>query len=297
VAAANTANNSSQKPLPKRPLGKTSLNVSIIGMGGIVIRDTEPDYACRIVADAIEKGVNYFDVAPLYGDAEFKLGPALKPFRKDVYIACKTGQRSYAGAAAELKESLRRLETDHFDVYQFHGLDDIEKDVKAALGKDGAIKAFVEAKKAGVIRNIGLSVHRPSAAIMAMNEFDFDTIMFPVNFRTHFNCNLESEVLASAKKRNMGVIGIKAIAGHKCSQGTMSASHPKCWYEPIDDAAIAELALNWALQQDISVTLPPGDENLFKLCLKLAPSCKKLTESQIEQLKKIASEAEAIFTG
>jgi len=297
VSAANTANNSSQKPLPKRPLGKTGLNVSIIGMGGIVVRDTEPDHARRIVADAIDKGVNYFDVAPLYGDAEIKLGPALKPFRKDVYLACKTGQRSYAAAAAELKESLKRLETDHFDVYQLHGLDDIEKDVKAALGKDGAIKAFVEAKKAGVIRNIGLSVHRPSAAIMAMNEFDFDTIMFPVNFRTHFSCNLESEVLAIAKKRNMGIIGIKAIAGQKCSQGAMSVSYPKCWYEPIDDPDTAELALNWALQQDISLTLPPGDESLFKLCLSLAQSCKKLTELEIEQLKKIASAAEPLFTG
>lgn len=266
-------------------------------MGGIVVRDTEPDHARRIVANAIDKGVNYFDVAPLYGDAEFKLGPALKLFRKDVYLACKTGQRSYADAAAELKESLRRLETDHFDVYQFHGLDDIEKDVKAIFGKDGAIKAFVEAKKAGVIRNIGLSVHRPSAAIMAMNEFDFDTIMFPVNFRTHFNSNLETEVLAEAKKRNMGIIGIKAIAGEKRPEGIAATSYQKCWYEPIDDPAVAELALNWTLQQDISVAIPPGEESLFRLCVSLAQNHKKLTESQMEQLKKIASEAEAIFAG
>lgn len=288
--------NSRQNPLPKRPLGKTGFNVSIIGMGGIVVMDQEPSHAGRIVSETIEKGVNYFDVAPSYGDAELKLGPALKPFRKDVYLACKTGQRTYSGALDELKKSLKNLQTDHFDVYQLHGLVDVEKDVKAALGKDGAIKAFVEAKKNGIIRNIGFSAHTPAAAITAMKEFEFDTIMFPVNFSIHFDSNLETEVLALAGRLNLGIIGIKAIARRKRPENAAKDSYQKCWYEPFDDPETVELALNWALSQNISLTLPAGEESLFRLCLKFAPHCKKLNETQLKRLETIASADEPIFT-
>ncbi|MFA6176712.1 MAG: aldo/keto reductase, partial [Phycisphaerae bacterium] len=150
MAVRNTSEDGRPNALPKRPLGKTGFNVSIIGMGGIVVMNETSDHAGQIVSDAVEKGVNYFDVAPSYGDAELKLGPALKPFRKDVYLACKTGNRTYSGAMEELEKSLKNLQTDYFDVYQLHGLIDVEKDVKAALAKDGAIKAFVEAKKNGI---------------------------------------------------------------------------------------------------------------------------------------------------
>jgi predicted aldo/keto reductase-like oxidoreductase len=290
----NTAN-TGKSSLPQRPLGKTGLKVSIIGMGGIVVMNAEPSHAGKVAAEAIDKGVNYFDVAPSYGDAELILGPALKPFRKDVYLACKTGQRSRSGAASELKQSLKHLETDHLDVYQLHGLVDVEKDVKTALGKDGAIKTFVEAKKAGVVRNIGFSAHSPAAAITAMKEFEFDTIMFPVNFCTHFNSGLETEVLALAKKQNMGIIGIKAIAKQKRRKSDIGVSYPKCWYEPFDDYQIVEPALSWALEQDISLTIPPGEESLFRLCLELAPHCRKLTESQLKNLEAISSAVEPIF--
>ena len=292
----NKSAHTGESSLPKRLLGKTGLKVSIIGMGGIVVMNESPAHCRQVIAEAIDKGVNYFDVAPSYGDAELKLGPALKPFRKGVHLACKTGQRSYSGAAAELKQSLKRLETDYLDVYQLHGLVDVEKDVKAALGSDGAIKAFVEAKKAGVIRNIGFSAHSPLVAITAMKEFEFDTIMFPVNFCIHFNSGLKTEVLALAKKLNMGIIGIKAVAKQKRQEKTNALSYPKCWYEPFDDPQIVELALYWTLSQDISLTIPAGEESLFRLSLKLAPHCKKLTEPQIKQLKAISSVVEPIFS-
>lgn len=90
--------------LPRRPYGRTGERLSIIGFGGIVVSGVEQEHADRVVAQAVEKGVNYFDVAPTYGDAEIKLGPALEPYRKDVFLACKTTQRTKEGAAAELKE-------------------------------------------------------------------------------------------------------------------------------------------------------------------------------------------------
>jgi predicted aldo/keto reductase-like oxidoreductase len=291
----NNTDKTGQSSLQKRVFGKTGLKVSIIGFGGIVVMGENPAHAGKVVAEAIEKGVNYFDVSPSYGDAELKLAPALKPFRKNVHLACKTGRRDSIGAAEELKQSLKHLETDYLDVYQLHGLVDVEKVVKPALGKNGAIKTFIEAKKAGVIRNIGFSAHSPAAAITAMKEFDFDTIMFPVNFVTHFNGGLETEVLAMAAKQNLVIIAIKAIAKQKRQANIAPDRFPKCWYEPYEDPAIVELALNWTLSQNISLAIPSGEENLFKMCLDFAKNCRKLTQSQIERLKEIASALEPIF--
>jgi aryl-alcohol dehydrogenase-like predicted oxidoreductase len=108
--------------MQRRQLGKTGLEVSIITFGGIVVMNVEQTDANNVVAEAVDRGINYFDVAPSYGDAEVKLGPALEPFRQNVSLACKTGKRDKEGAAAELRQSLKNLRTDHFDVYQLHGL-------------------------------------------------------------------------------------------------------------------------------------------------------------------------------
>ena len=106
--------------LPQRQYGQTGVKLSIIGFGGIVVDGAEQQHANRLVAEAFEKGVNYFDVSPTYGDAELELGPALKPYRKNVFLACKTGQRRREGASEELNESLKRLHTDYLDLYQLH---------------------------------------------------------------------------------------------------------------------------------------------------------------------------------
>jgi len=111
--------------LPRRAYGDTGERLSIIGFGGMVVNGVEQEHANRFVAEAIERGVNYFDVAPSYGDAEFRLGPALEPYRKNVLLACKTERLTKEGAAAELAESLQRLRTDHVDLYQLHAITDV----------------------------------------------------------------------------------------------------------------------------------------------------------------------------
>ena len=138
-----------KKHFPTRQLGQTGMEVSAIGFGGIVVMNAQPGHAAEVVAQSVEAGINYFDVAPTYGDAEIKLGPALKPFRKNVFLACKTTQRNKKEAAEELENSLERLQTDYLDVYQLHAITEVEKDVKAALSKTGAIQTFLEAKKNG----------------------------------------------------------------------------------------------------------------------------------------------------
>jgi len=281
--------------LPRRRLGRTGRDISIIGMGGIVVKDLEPAHAERIVRDAVARGVNYFDVAPTYGDAELKLGPALVPYRKNVFLACKTTQRKRAEAEAELRHSLERLGTDHLDLYQLHALNDVEKDVKVALGKGGALEAFLAAREKGLIRHIGFSAHTPEAALAALREFDFDTIMFPINFCLHFRKKYEVAVLEEARNRGLGIIALKALARQKWQDREQRKSYPRCWYEPVTDREFGALALSWTLAQGITAALPPGDERLFRLALEVAGGCRPPDETGLARLQAGADGLEPIF--
>ncbi|AQQ70171.1 General stress protein 69 [Limihaloglobus sulfuriphilus] len=277
-------------------LGKTDLNVSRIGFGGIVVMNAEPETAANAVKFAIEKGINYFDVAPSYGNAEEKLGPALAPYRKDVYLACKSHLRDAKGTKKLLDESLEKLQTDHFDVYQLHGITDVEKDVKASFAKGGAMETILEAKKNGIIRYVGFSAHTPEAALAAMDLYDFDTIMYPVNFCTHFNSRHEEAALAEAKKRGMGIIALKTMAWQKWQNDEDKKKYPKCWYMPLDDPEKARLALSWTLEQGANIAIPPGEEALFRLCVSNLPRAGKLSAQETKILSDLAAESEPIFT-
>jgi hypothetical protein len=131
--------------LERRSLGRTGERLSIIGFGGIVVMNATAPEASERVAHAIDRGVNYFDVAPSYGNAEEMLGPALAPYRKQVFLACKTQKRDRAGATEELERSLAHMRTDHFDLYQLHAVT-TPADVDQILAPGGALEAFVAAQ-------------------------------------------------------------------------------------------------------------------------------------------------------
>ena len=198
-------------PLERRALGRTGERLSIIGFGGIVVMDATTKDAADRVAHAIDRGVNYFDVAPSYGNAETMLGPALAPYRKNVFLACKTQERTRDGAMRELEASLGRLETDHVDLYQLHAVTTRE-DVERILGPGGALEAFVAARQAGKTRFLGFSAHSVTAALALIEGFPFDTILFPINFATWHAGNFGPQVLEAASKKQMGILALKAMA-------------------------------------------------------------------------------------
>src|SRR5664279_567967 len=179
-ALAETTNT---HPIARRSLGKTGESLSIIGMGGIVVMNAEPGEAGSIVAEAVDRGINYFDVAPSYGNAQERLGPALAPYRKNCFLACKTEGRMKDDSRAQLEESLKLLKTDHVDLYQFHALTKMT-DLDKVLGPGGAMETMEAAKKEGKIRYIGFSVHSVETALAAMDRYNFDTVLFPVSY-TH----------------------------------------------------------------------------------------------------------------
>ena len=197
--------------IEKRSLGKTGEMLSVIGFGGIVVMNVTPEDASKAVKTAIDAGVSYFDVSPSYGDAELKLGAALEPYRKNVFLSCKTDSLTREDSRKELEQSLKNLRTDHFDLYQLHAVTKLA-DVKKILGRGGAIETFLEARKEGKVRFLGFSAHSAEAAMALMQGFDFDTIMFHINFKTWYKGNYGPQVLAMAQEKKMGIIALKSMA-------------------------------------------------------------------------------------
>jgi aryl-alcohol dehydrogenase-like predicted oxidoreductase len=284
-----------EKALPKRSLGRTGEKLSIIGLGGLVLADESQETADKLVREAVEHGINYFDVAPSYGNAEDRMGPALKPFRRDVFLACKTLKRDRAGAAEELRQSLLKLQTDHFDLYQIHAFAKT-KEVEEALGPGGALETFVQAKKEGQIRFIGFSAHSAEAALLAMKQFDFDTILFPVNFVCFFKGNFGPQIIASAKAKNMGILALKALARQPWPNGARRDDWPKCWYQPILDPEEAAWSLHFTLSQPITAAVPPGDKRLFQKALELAGRFEPLASGDEARLRALAGDLKPLFT-
>lgn len=284
------------KPIPRRRLGKTGRELSIIGLGGIVVMNEDQAVANNTVAQAHDAGINYVDVAPSYGDAQQLLGPALKPYRDSFFLACKTGKRDQAGAAAALDNSLKLLDTDHVDLYQHHAVTTLE-DVHRIMGPGGAQEAFEAGRKAGKIRYLGFSAHSEEAALALLDHFDFDTVLFPINFVLASQKNFGPRVIARVHEKGAGMLAIKAMAKSQWPAGINKAQkpNPKEWYQPCSVPDQAALALRWTLSQNITAALPPGDERYFPLAMYVAQNFQPITAEEERSLIASAAGATPIF--
>lgn len=280
--------------LPRRAY-RDDIQLSIIGFGGIVIMGLSMREAASLVAEVHDRGVNYFDVAPAYGsgEAEEKLGPALKPVRGDVFLACKTGMRDGKGAREELERSLKRMRTDHFDLYQLHAVTS-RAEVDKILGAGGALETFARAREEGKIRYIGFSAHDEEAAIALMDGFSFDSILFPVNFVCIAEGNFGPRVLQHAKRKAIARLALKAMAYTPWPEA-VDHTAPKCWYRPIENDDLARMALRYTLSQDVTSAVPPGDERFFRIALNTATSFTPITESEQQRLSLEAKGLRPIF--
>jgi aryl-alcohol dehydrogenase-like predicted oxidoreductase len=275
--------------IERRPLGRTGEKLSVIGFGGIIVMKQTPDEAREVVAEAVDRGVNYFDVAPSYGNAQERLGPALAPHRAKVFLACKTAQRGGAEAEKELEESLKAMRTDHFDLYQLHAITTVAEDVERVFQPGGVMERLVKAREAGKIRFLGFSAHSEEAARAAMDRFAFDTILFPLGFTTWVNGRFGPGVFELARERGMGVLALKAMALQQWPAGLKEEDRKwrKAWYEPMDREADVELALRFTLNLPVTAALPPGHWELFKMALDLAAAGRlrePLRETERERL-------------
>jgi aryl-alcohol dehydrogenase-like predicted oxidoreductase len=294
-AAAVPAVFAAERAIPRREY-KPGIELSVIGFGGIVVVGQEQPAANRTVAEAFDRGINYFDVAPSYwdGEAEIKLGEALKPYRNRAFLACKTTERSADGARRELERSLQRLNTDHFDLYQFHAVTSMA-DVEQILKPGGAGELFRKAREDGKIRFLGCSAHHPDAAIKLMDSFPLDSILFPVNFNAWGQGHFGPQILAHAKAKGVTRLALKALALGKWPDSADKKKYPKCWYQPVDEPELADRALRFTLSQEITAAIPPGDERLFGMALDIASRFTPLSTKEQEALLAQPQSLEPVF--
>ena len=285
---------------PHRPFGtRNGRNVTlpVLGFPSVALaRLSDPSdqsIANKAVRHAVEDlGIAYFDVAPEYGDgvAQERLGPALKPYRHRVFLAAKTMFRDAEGSAEDLTNTLRALQTDHLDLYQFHSIS-TERDVDEILQKGGAMETFQKAKAEGKIKAIGFSAHSEEMAVRMIETGLVDTVMFPINFVAYHYGGIGKLVLEAAIQNQVGVIALKAGARGRLTNVTGNAvhvpdhfehipewkrqemikypvrtskTHPTCWYEPEDDPVELNKLILWALNQPgVTAVLPPGSLDLL----------------------------------
>ena len=274
---------------------REGVDLSIVGFGGMTLVGMEQLDCDEIVAESVEAGVNYFDVAPSYGsgEAEVKLGHALAPFRREAFLAGKTFARDAAGAGRELEQSLRRLRTECLDLYQFHALMN-SSEIERIFGAGGAAEAVSRAREQGKVRFIGFSAHSVEAALAMMDRMTFDSVLFPVNFVLYSRADFGPQVLERARQLNVARMAVKAMALSPRSRHE-EREYPNCWYRPVGDQELARQALRFTLSEDVTAVLPPGDPGLFRTALRFAKDFTPMPSSERTGLLESASGAEPLF--
>lgn len=242
---------SSPAALPTRPLGRTGLDVSILGLGGhhVAVSGSEAN-ARRLVEAALEEGINFFDTAESYGggSSEYWLGMALAGVRKAIVLMTKTyapAERSAESARRHLEGSLSRLKTDYLDLWQLHSVRSVE-DVDRAFGPGGAMEFIQEARRQGTVRFIGVTGHvTPAANRRALEYWDrgikFDVMQMPLNPMDYHQQSFTREVLPMLVERGIGVIAMKTSAdGALLREGlaTIDECQRYVWSLPVSLAVV-----------------------------------------------------------
>ena len=269
--------------MEKRVLGTTEEKLSIIGFGGIIVKNETASDASRYVSTAIERDINYFDVAPEYGNVQETLGPALKPYRDRVFLACKTHENTKKGAEREFYDSLKKLKTDYFDLYQMHEVLNLDE-VDQIMGPGGAFEFFIEAKEKGLVKYLGFTTHSEEAALALMDIYDFTSILFPFNWALWFKDGFGPAVFKKAKEKGIGLLALKALA--KGSWGKDEKRNwNKCWYAPLDSFEEASLALRFTLSLPVTSAVSPSHAELLWLACDIADGFRTISPEEKETLK------------
>lgn len=274
----------------KRKFGNTGFEITPVVYGGIVSMRDGQDASDQYVSWAIDRGINYFDVAPTYEDAQEKLGISLMPYRKNIHLACKTTCRMKVDAQKEFEQSFRLLHTDYFDVYQMHALRK-EEDLDKAFGVGGVMEMMVKAKERGLVRNLGITCHNEAVALKAMSLYDFDTVLFPLNWHMNIGHDMGTQLCKVAKEKGMGLLGMKELIERAWIKPDeqKNSPFPKSWCKPIDleNKELRLAAMKYTLNLGVDTLIPPGDFANFSFVVENIEECLKhpLTEDDLIFLK------------
>jgi aryl-alcohol dehydrogenase-like predicted oxidoreductase len=279
----------------RRRLGRTEHYSAVAILGGAAFaRCTAEDAEVGFV-DALSRRVNHLDIAPRYGAAEELIGPLLPAVRDDIFVACKTTRRNPEGVRAQLEESLTKLQTDRFDLYQLHAVTDID----VLEERVGAAEEILRARDEGVVRFAGITGHNdgaPAAHLEALRRWDLDTVMFPVNARMWADADYRRDaeaLLELCAERDVGVMAIKSVAHKPWTDGDRFAT---TWYEPFDDPDDVHRGVAFTLSvPGVHGICTPGDLTLLRTAVDAADSFTPMGAEERESVIAGAGTLPSIF--
>ncbi len=271
-----------------RRLGRLEHRSSVLVYGAAALSDVTQDVADASIAAAIDAGINHFDVAASYGDAELRLGPWSGRLGADAFLATKTGERERDAAWAQINRSLERLQVDRVDLVQLHAVGDVA-DLGRATGAGGALEAAVRARDEGLTGAIGITGHgheAPATHLEALRRFPFDTVLTPWNYvlaaDQAYGADFRS-LVETCSRDDVGLMTIKTVARRNWS-GEGDPSYTT-WYEPWDDSEHIDAAVAFALRQPgVTAIATAGDVTLLDQTIAAAERAQTLTDEDIDRV-------------
>jgi predicted aldo/keto reductase-like oxidoreductase len=258
--------------MQQRRLGRLGHQSSVLIYGAAGLAQVDQDTADASVRLALDAGINHFDVAASYGDAELRLGPWMPAIRDRIFLATKTGLRDRDAAWAQITHSLERLRTDRLDLVQVHSVGDLaELDLVTRPG--GSLEAVVRAREEGLAGAIGITGHgheAPATHLEALRRFPFDTILTPLNYVLGQDPAYLADyqaLVAEVQARDVGLMIIKAASRRNWPEPVEHTY--TTWYEPFDDQQRIDAAVAWVLSHpEVTGLATPGDVRLLPLVIE-----------------------------
>lgn len=281
-----------------RRFGRTGHMSTVAILGGAAFSEISQENANKVMELIIEAGVNHIDIAPSYGHAELLIGPWMPRERGRFFLGCKTQERTKEGAWNEMQESLKRLQTKTFDLYQCHAITSMEE-LDAVTMKGGALEAFEQARREGLTRFLGITGHgaqTPQIFLEALRRFDFDSVLFPLNFvqmaKPEYRKYAE-ELIAVCKAKDIGTMVIKYITKGPWGEKQHTAT---TWYEPFEEKKDIQRGVNFSLSYDVTGLCTAGDIRLVPSVLRACENFTRLGQDEIEAMIKSGEQYEPLFT-
>jgi aryl-alcohol dehydrogenase-like predicted oxidoreductase len=256
----------------QRRLGRTGHQSSVLIYGAAALAEVDQDTADASIQLALDAGINHFDVAASYGQAELRLGPWMGRIRDRIFLATKTGLRDRDEAWAQINRSLERLQTDRLDLIQVHAVGDTEE-LDLVTRPGGALEAVVRAKEEGLAAAVGITGHghqAPATHLEALRRFPFDTVLSPLNWvlgqdRTYL-ADYQA-LVAEIRAQDAGLMIIKAASRRNWPEPV--EHRYATWYEPFDDQVRIDAAVAWVLSHpEVTGIATPGDVRLLPLVIE-----------------------------
>jgi aryl-alcohol dehydrogenase-like predicted oxidoreductase len=283
--------------LQTRRFGRTEHLSTVAIFGGAAFWEISQEQADRVMELVINSGVNHIDVAPSYGQAEQRIGPWMRRERGRFFLGCKTMERTREGAWSELRQSLKLLESESFDLYQLHAVTSF-KELDEVTAPGGALEALVEARQAGLIKYIGITGHgvnAPAIYLEALQRFDFDSVTFPLNFVQAGNPEYyrqTEDLIRKCRLKDVGLMVIKSIAQAPWGEKEHTAT---TWYEPFSEMDQIQSAVNFVLSHDVTGICTAGDIHLLPLVLKACENYIPLSQEERSTLIEFGRSYQPLF--